>query len=192
MENLKGKLILYVGPSGVGKGTVMKKLMKNNIHNLIHSVSVTTRPPRNDESNGKEYYFVTENEFKNFISNDELIEWVKFSDNYYGTLKETIKNAIKNNKNIVLEIEIEGAKNVLKLFPDSISIFMLPPSFEELKKRLINRRTETNDIIEKRLNRAKEEMKIANEKKLFTYFIENRNLDSTIKELNVILDKELT
>ena len=160
---MRGKLILFSGPSGVGKGTV-RALFSHNPHlKLEYSISYTTRPKRVGEQNGIDYFFVDETSFKKLIDKNAFLEWVVFNGNYYGTSLEVINQILDQGKNVLLEIDVEGVRKILASnFNDFLTIFLLPPSLEELEKRLNKRKTETKELIATRLKRAREEIKLAN------------------------------
>lgn len=182
----KGKIILISGPSGVGKKTILDRIIADEKLNLNFSISFTTRPKREYEIDGRDYYFVTEQRFLEAIENNELIEHVKFCGNYYGTPKKNILDTINQGKNILLEIEVEGAKNVLKQFDkdDIISIFITPPSLDELKQRLINRNTESIETIEKRIAQAEKELE---EGTFYQFVVVNDEIDETKNEIEKII-----
>jgi guanylate kinase len=179
----EGLLIVFCGPSGVGKGTILKVAKERN-NNIRYSVSATTRNPRQGEVDGESYFFKSVSEFKSMIENNELVEWVEYCGNYYGTPKKYIQDTLSQGFNVVLEIEVEGAVNIKKMYPDAVTIFVLPPTFEELKNRLKGRGTENIEVIEKRLSRAKEELKIVGK---FDYIIINDDIDNAANDLNNIL-----
>jgi guanylate kinase len=154
----KGKLIILSGPSGVGKGTVRAVLMKDESLKLFYSVSMTTRQPRPGEVNGREYYFVTPEEFQRNIDNGNLLEWAEFVGNRYGTPKDKVEQMREQGKNVLLEIEVNGTLSVLSKCHDALSIFLVPPSLEALENRIRSRRTEPEDIVQQRLNKARIEM----------------------------------
>ncbi|HEY9886033.1 MAG TPA: guanylate kinase [Vampirovibrionales bacterium] len=154
----KGKLIVFSGPSGTGKGTVLKKVF-TELPQLTFSISATTREPREGEEEGVNYFFKTETEFKEMIDRSELLEWAEFVGNYYGTPKDYVDEQLKLGNNVILEIEVEGARQIKKIRPDSTFIFLAPPSLLSLKQRLLERSTEDPEKIEKRLNKAKIELK---------------------------------
>lgn len=157
-QEYPGKLILIVGPSGVGKGTIVNELF-DRMDNLEYSISATTRPQRTGEIEGKNYFFKTKEEFQTMIANNDLLEWAQFVDNYYGTPKSFILNRLKNNQNIILEIELEGAKQVKKIMPDNtMAFFIEPPSLDILEARLRKRSTEVDDVLQLRIQRATEEL----------------------------------
>mgnify|MGYP003302030700 CR=1 FL=1 len=159
-----GFLIIIAGPSGAGKGTVRKEVMKNKKLNLVFSISLTTREKRKGEKDGVDYYFVSEKKFKEAIKKGDLLEYNNYVGNYYGTSKSQVKKVLKEGKNIVLEIDINGTRNVLKAFnkKDIISFFIIAPSIKELEKRIRGRSTESPADIKNRLKKAKEEMKLKN------------------------------
>jgi guanylate kinase len=182
----RGLLAVVCGPSGVGKGTILK-LVKERDEKLRFSVSATTRKPRDGEIEGQNYFYISVDEFKEMIKNDELIEWVEYCGNYYGTPKKYIEDSIKDGYNIILELEVEGAANIKNKYPDSLSVFIVPPSYNDLKRRIEGRGTENIEVIKKRLDRAKEEVKFINK---FDYVIVNDNIENTANNLNNILSVE--
>lgn len=186
----KGFLIVYSGPSGVGKGTILKELLPIKSLKLCFSVSMTTRKPRPGEENGKDYFFVTKKRFEKAIKNNELLEYATFVDNYYGTPKQYVNDKTNEGYNVVLEIETKGAKQILKKFGDEnvLSIYIAPPSIEELEKRLIGRNTESKEIIKKRIAKAKKEMKNLD---MFDYVVVNRDIKQTSKEVKRIIQNEM-
>ena len=185
-NNKKGKLFVYAGASGVGKGTIMKELLKRN-ETIKLSVSATTRSPREGEVHGREYFFVTKDKFEEMINNNGFLEYAQYCDNYYGTPKDYVEEQLEKGYNVFLEIELQGAQNVLKLRPDVVSIFILPPSVEELERRLRDRGTETEEAILKRLSQAKVEMDHA---KMYQYTVINDDLEKAIEEVLDIVRKE--
>ncbi len=156
----KGNLIVFSGPSGCGKGTVLGHFFeKHPDYKLKFSVSVTTRQPREGEQDGVNYYFIDQTTFDNMVSNDGLLEWASFCGNSYGTPKEEVLKTLDTGCDVILEIEVQGALKVMEKMPDAVSVFIIPPSFEELEKRLVGRQTEDEETIKKRLNTAKSEIK---------------------------------
>lgn len=190
----KGKLIIVVGPSGAGKGSILNEVHKQAIiPNIVNSVSMTTRKPREGEQEGVHYFFRTESEFKKLIDNKELLEWAQFANNYYGTPKQFVEDELNKGNNIILEIEVQGAKQIQELLPnDSIFIFVSPPSLKVLEERLINRGTESNDVIETRIQVAKYEIDFARDnKEFFDAVIVNKQgkLDDAIKQFHDVYNK---
>lgn len=184
----KARLIVFSAPSGSGKTTIVKSVL-SNYKNFVFSISATTRSKRSSEKDGVDYYFITEDEFRNKIDSGDFIEWEKFYDYYYGTLKSTINNNLKNGLTTVFEVDVKGAINIKKAYPDAILIFIAPPNIEELKNRLINRNTETEEDLQKRIARAEMELGYKDQ---FDYVIVNSNLDDAKKEVKNIIDKEIS
>ena len=178
MKNQK-KLIILTGPSGVGKGTVVKEILGKD-KNIWLSISATTREPREGENEGENYYFLNEENFKKMIEQNLFLEWAQFAGNYYGTPLSSVNKKIKQGFTVLLEIEVEGAKQIKEKFPNSLSIFLLPPDIQELEKRIRNRGTEKEEAIKKRLLRANYEISVSNE---FDFALTNRNVDETAKEI---------
>lgn len=156
----KGLLIIISGPSGVGKGTVREYFMKDPSLNLSYSISMTTRKPRQGEVDGVDYLFVSREEFEKKIEEGEFLEWAEFVGNYYGTSIQQVEKLRNEGKNVILEIEVQGANQVKEKCPDAISIFIIPPSMEELEKRIRGRRSEPEEIIQQRLAKASQELKL--------------------------------
>lgn len=182
----KGILIVVSGFSGAGKGTVMKELLKK-YDNYALSVSATTRKPRPGEEEGIAYFFKTTDEFEKMIAKDELIEYAKYVDNYYGTPRMYVTEQLDAGKDVILEIEIQGALKVKEKFPDTLLLFITPPTVSELRRRLVNRGTETMEVIEGRLGRAKEE---AEGMDRYDYLIINDKLDECVEEVHRIIEGE--
>ncbi len=178
MNNSK-KLIIITGPSGVGKGTVLKELLKKD-NKLWVSVSATTRNPREGELEGKHYYFLTKEKFKKMIADNLFIEWAKFADNYYGTPLKSIKEKIKDGNQVLLEIEVKGAFQIMEKFPDSLSLFILPPSIKELERRIRRRGTDNAESISRRLERAEFEISCSNK---FDYVLTNNSVEETVENI---------
>ena len=185
--NEKGILIVVSGFSGSGKGTIMKELLARYPDTYALSISATTRSPREGEVDGREYFFVSKDEFEKMIAKGELIEYAKYVENYYGTPRDYVEKKLDEGRDVILEIEIQGALNVKKMFPDTLLLFVTPPSAEELKKRLVGRGTETMDVIESRMNRACEE---AVGMENYDYLIINDNLDRCVEEMHSIIQGE--
>ena len=161
----KGLLIILSGPSGVGKGTVREELFKDESLNLAYSISMTTRKPRPAERDGIDYFFVEEDEFLKKIENNELLEYAQFVGNYYGTPQFYVNQLLNEGKNVVLEIEVQGALQVMAKCPEALTIFLVPPSFEELERRIRGRRTEAEEIVKQRLDKARKEIATKDEYK---------------------------
>ena len=150
-------LTVLTGPSGVGKGTLVKELLNRN-NDLWLSVSATTRSPREGEENGEHYFFLSKDRFESLLNEDGFLEWAEFAGNFYGTPKKEVQKKLENGFSVLLEIELEGARQIRNSFSEAFQIFLAPPSFDELEKRIRLRGTESEEIIRKRLNRAKEEL----------------------------------
>ena len=183
----KGILIVLSGFSGSGKGTIMKELMRRYSEQYALSISATTRNPRPGEVDGVEYFFRTKEEFERMIERDELIEYAKYVENYYGTPKAYVEEQLAAGKDVILEIEIQGALKVKEKFPDTVLMFVTPPSAEELKKRLVGRGTEEMSVIESRLSRAVEE---AQGIESYDYLVVNDDLDECVEEVHSIIRNE--
>lgn len=179
----KGLLAVISGFSGAGKGTLIKKMMGDH-EGYALSVSATTRSPRPGEVDGREYFFVTKEQFEEMIREDALIEYASYQDNYYGTPKAFVEKRMAEGCDVILEIEIQGAKKVRGKFPDAVLIFITPPSAQELRKRLLGRGTETVEKAEKRLRRAAEESRYMQD---YDYLIVNDDLDQAAEELHSLI-----
>jgi len=184
----KGLLIVYSGPSGVGKGTVLNELMPMKELNLAYSVSMTTRKPREGEVDGVNYFFVSKERFLEAIKNNELLEHARFVDHDYGTPKAYVEKMRNEGKNVILEIEVEGAKQVISKCPDCVSIFMVPPSIEELENRIRGRKSETEETILKRISKARHEI---TETGIYNYVVCNDDIQRTTNEIKEIILKEM-
>lgn len=182
----KGILTVVSGFSGSGKGTVMKAL-KEKYNSYAVSISATTRSPRTEDVEGKTYFFKTVEEFQQMIANGELIEYAKYVDNYYGTPKAYVLDQLEKGNDVILEIETQGALKVKKDMPDTVLVFMTPPSAEELRKRLIGRGTDTMDVIEKRLSTANEEAAVMDQ---YDYILVNENVDECVDTLHELIQHE--
>ena len=180
-----GILVVVSGFSGSGKGTLMKKLV-SEYDNYALSVSATTRTPRTGEQEGREYFFKSRQEFEKLIENDELIEYASFCNNYYGTPRDYVLEQRKNGKDVILEIEVQGALKVKEKYPDAMLIFITPPNADILKDRLVNRGTECADAINARLQQAVWEAGCMDK---YDYVLINDDLDRAVKELNEIIVK---
>lgn len=182
----KGMLVVISGFSGSGKGTLMKGLMENYDYYSL-SISATTRQPRPGEVDGREYFFVSKKEFLKMMQNGELLEYARYVDNYYGTPKSYVEAELAKGKDVILEIEMQGALKIKAKYPDSVLIFITPPSVEELSARLRGRGTETEDVIQKRLEKAAME---AEGIEAYDYILVNDNLDKTVKHLNYLIQDQ--
>lgn len=183
-DTKKGALLVVSGFSGAGKGTVMKKLLKK-YDNYALSISMTTRAPRAGEENGREYFFVDTDTFEQKIEENKVIEYAKYCDNYYGTPREYVEEQLESGKDVILEIEIQGALKVKEMFPDTVLLFIMPPSAEELQRRLVSRGTETAEVIKKRMDRAVEEALFMEK---YDYIVINDDLDRCVEELHGIVN----
>lgn len=178
----KGILAVISGFSGAGKGTIMKELIKR--YDYFLSVSATTRRPRDGEVDGKDYYFHTKEEFQQMIDRGELVEWAEYVGNFYGTPKKRVEEQLNQGRDVLLEIEMQGGMLVKQQFPDSLLIFISPPSAEVLKERLADRGTESPEEIERRLQRAAEEVKYMKD---YDYIIVNDDLEDAINKVNDLI-----
>ena len=179
----KGILVVVSGFSGAGKGTLMKRLIQD-YDDYALSISATTRAPRPGEEDGREYFFLQKEQFEKKIAENGLIEYARYCDNYYGTPREYVEKQLEAGRDVILEIEIQGALKVKKQYPDALLLFVMPPSAAELRRRLIGRGTETEKVIEKRMHRASEEAEgIEN----YEYIVINDDLDTCVKELHEII-----
>lgn len=183
----RGRIIVVAAPSGTGKTTIIKHVLKS-LPELRFSVSATTRKKRESEIDGIDYFFLTEEQFLKKIENNEFLEWEKCYDYYYGTLKDYVLKIINNGTSILLEVDVNGALNIKKIFPDTLLIFIEPPSMEQLVMRLKNRKTETNEDLEKRIKRAEMELSLKND---FDYSIVNNKLDDAISEVTTLIKENI-
>ena len=182
----KGILTVLSGFSGAGKGTAMKRLMEK-YDDYALSISATTRNPREGEVDGREYFFKATEEFEKMIAQDELIEYARYVNHYYGTPRSYVEEQLENGKDVILEIEIQGALKVKEKFPDTLLVFITPPSAKELRRRLIGRGTESMEGIEQRLARAKEEAEGIDD---YDCLIVNDDLESCVDELHSVIQNE--
>ena len=181
-----GKIVIFSAPSGAGKTTIVHEMLKIKEFNLAFSISATSRKPRPGEKNGVDYYFISVEEFKQKIENNEFIEWVEvYKDQFYGTLRSEVERLFALGKNVVFDVDVVGGLNIKKAYPDrSLAIFVKPPSIEELRRRLLKRGTETEDSLKKRLERAEFEMSLADR---FDVVIVNDDLQKAIEETRGVL-----
>ena len=182
----RGVLAVVSGFSGAGKGTIMKSLMAK-YDNYALSVSATTRNPRPGEEDGREYFFRTKEEFEEMIRQDQLIEYAWYVENYYGTPKAYVEEQLSAGRDVILEIEIQGARKIKKKFPEAVLVFVTAPSMEELKERLVGRGTETAVVIHQRLARAAQEAEGIEE---YDYLVVNDDLDTCVNEVHGIITSE--
>lgn len=183
----QGLLIVISGPSGVGKGTVRKALFERTGHNLVYSISMTTRLPRNGEKDGVEYYFVSKEEFLHQIEKGNLLEHAEFVNNFYGTPKDKVESQLEKGNEVVLEIEVQGALQVKQKMPNAVFIFIAPPSFKALEDRLRTRGTESTLVINERLEKARRELKLANQ---YDYIVINDEVDNAADRIMAIIRAE--
>ncbi len=181
----RGILTVISGFSGAGKGTVVKELVKKYDYAL--SISATTRNPREGEENAVHYFFISKEEFENKIDDNGFLEWARYVDNYYGTPKDYVEDMLNKGKDVILEIEMQGGLKVKEQLPDTLLLFMTPPSADELKNRLVSRGTESLDVIEKRLQRASEEVVYIDS---YDYLVINDNLDECVNNIHSIICNE--
>ncbi|MBN6887102.1 guanylate kinase [Cytobacillus horneckiae] len=183
----KGLLIVLSGPSGVGKGTVRKEIFSQPDTAFEYSISMTTRQPREGEVDGVDYFFKSRKEFESLIQQDKLLEYAEFVGNYYGTPVDYVKETLESGKDVFLEIEVQGARQVREKFPDGLFIFLVPPSLSELKNRIVTRGTEPEHVINNRMTVAKEEIEMMN---LYDYVVENDQVKLACDRINSIVVAE--
>lgn len=183
----KGILIVVSGFSGAGKGTIMKELLKKYEETYALSVSATTRSPRPGEQEGREYFFRSVEEFEKMIAKEELIEYAKYVDNYYGTPRTYVEEQLEAGKDVILEIEIQGALQVRELYPDAILLFVMPPSADELKERLVGRGTESPEVIAQRLAISAKESQFMPQ---YDYLVVNDVLEESVRQVHEIIQSE--
>lgn len=183
MVNKKGILVLFSGPSGVGKDTVLDVVLKKDT-GLQKSISLTTREKRESEVEGKDYYFISRSEFDNLVEEGQVLEFAQYGSNFYGTPKAPVDNWLSEGKIVILKIEVQGAAKIKELYPDSVAIFLLPPSMNELEKRLRSRGTENEEDLQKRLMIARDELKRSVD---YDFFVVNDDLDSAADDVLTIV-----
>lgn len=181
----KGTLFIVSGPSGCGKGTVLAEILKQD--NVYYSVSATTRTPRPGEVNGVNYHFLSKDEFEKLIENGGMLEYANYCGNYYGTPKKPVEDMLAEGKNVILEIEVQGALKVMEKCPEAVSVFILPPSLKELRRRLHKRGTETEEVIEKRIGEAAGEIRKAVN---YDYVMINGELEIAVSDLLSIINSQ--
>lgn len=186
MNKDRGLLIVLSGPSGVGKGTVRKAFMQD-AEEVQYSISVTTRKPREGEVDGVDYFFKTHSEFEEMIENNKLLEYAQFVGNYYGTPVDYVEETLDSGRDVLLEIEVQGAKQVRQHFPEGAYIFLMPPSLTELRNRIVNRGTETDDVIDNRMGVAKEEIELIDQ---YDYIVENDQVELACERMRAIITAE--
>lgn len=187
MDNEKGLLIVLSGPSGVGKGTVRKQIFDDPTTSYKYSISMTTRDKRDGEIDGVDYFFKTKEEFETLIQQDQFIEYAEYVGNYYGTPVQYVKDTMEAGHDVFLEIEVEGAKQVRKKFPDALFIFLAPPSLEHLRERLVGRGTESDEKIQKRVSEARKEVEMMN---LYDYVVVNDEVHLAKERIQSIVEAE--
>nr|WP_276934404.1 guanylate kinase [Globicatella sulfidifaciens] len=187
MTQQRGLLIILSGPSGVGKGTVRAAIFKDNKFNYVYSVSATTRERRPGEVDGVDYYFVSKEQFKQYIEEDALLEYAEYVGNYYGTPIQKIEENLAAGNDVFLEIEVQGALKVRERMPEGIFIFLAPPSLDELKSRITGRGTDREDVILERMQMAKEEIEMMQH---YDYVVVNDTVEHAVEKVNAIIQSE--
>lgn len=185
MRMSKGRLIVFSAPSGCGKGTMLAEILKDE--NYCVSVSATTRSPREGEVDGVNYYFMSKGDFLQRVADSEFLEYAEYCDNYYGTLMSEVDGRLNEGKNVILEIEVQGALKIREKRPDALMIFILPPSVSELRRRLKKRGTETDEVIEQRVSQAAREIEVASK---YDYAIVNDALEDAISDFFAVMRAE--
>lgn len=183
----RGLLIVLSGPSGVGKGTVRKHIFENYRNDFDYSVSMTTRPKREGEVEGIDYYFRSKEQFEKLIEKDGLLEYAEYVGNYYGTPLQYVKETLDAGQDVFLEIEVQGALKVRDKMPEAIFIFLSPPDLDELKSRIVGRGTDSDEMIEKRMNKAADELKLI---QYYDYVVENDTVDHAAQKIRHIIESE--
>ncbi|MFN7250898.1 MAG: guanylate kinase [Anaerobacillus sp.] len=186
MKKERGLLIVLSGPSGVGKGTVCGALRKQET-DILYSVSATTRTPREGEIDGVNYFFKTRKQFEEMIKHDQLLEWAEYVGNFYGTPTDYVEKTLSEGNDIILEIEVQGALKVREKFPEGVFIFLMPPSLAELRNRIVNRGTETEDLINNRMTVAKDEIEMMSK---YDYVVENDEVHLAVERIKAIVIAE--
>jgi guanylate kinase len=184
--NKRGLLVVVSGPSGCGKGTVLSRLLKDD-PNIFYSISATTRAPRPGEVDGVHYYFLTKEQFEEKIRNNGMLEYACYVGNYYGTPSQAVEAQRAAGHDVILEIEVQGAMQVKEKCPDAVFIFIMPPNMEELRRRLIDRQTESEEVVNSRMKTAEEEMKAVSH---YDYVVINDEVESAVERIKAILEAE--
>jgi guanylate kinase len=182
----RGLLFVLSAPSGVGKSTIYKRLLRT-AENLTYSVSTTTRPPRKNEVEGRDYYFVTEEKFRKLVQKGEFIEWARVHGNLYGTSKAFIKKTVESGKDVVLDIDVQGGMNLKKRYPDAVLIFIMAPTFREIARRLKERNKDTSQTIELRLKNARREVSYIPR---YNYLVINDDLNVAVNDIKAVMKSE--
>ena len=183
----RGLLIVLSGPSGVGKGTVRAAIFSKGEQKFVYSISATTRKPRTGETDGVDYFFKTREEFEQMIQNKQLLEYAEYVGNYYGTPLEYVENTLAKGKDVFLEIDVQGAIQVRDLMPDGVFIFLTPPDLNELETRIVNRGTDSDEVIAKRMKTAREELELM---KYYDYSVVNDTVDNAVQKIEAIIQTE--
>ena len=183
----RGLLIVLSGPSGVGKGTVRAAIFAKGEQKFVYSISATTRLPRTGETDGVDYFFKTREEFEQMIQNKQLLEYAEYVGNYYGTPLEYVENTLAKGKDVFLEIDVQGAIQVRELMPEGVFIFLTPPDLNELESRIVNRGTDSDEVIAKRMKTAREELELM---KYYDYSVVNDTVDNAVQKIEAIIQTE--
>ena len=183
----RGLLIVLSGPSGVGKGTVRAAIFAKGEQKFVYSISATTRSPRTGETDGVDYFFKTREEFEQMIQNKQLLEYAEYVGNYYGTPLEYVENTLAKGKDVFLEIDVQGAIQVRELMPEGVFIFLTPPDLNELESRIVNRGTDSDEVIAKRMKTAREELELM---KYYDYSVVNDTVNNAVQKIEAIIQTE--
>ena len=183
----RGLLIVLSGPSGVGKGTVRAAIFSKGEQKFVYSISATTRQPRTGETDGVDYFFKTREEFEQMIQNKQLLEYAEYVGNYYGTPLEYVENTLAQGKDVFLEIDVQGAIQVRELMPEGVFIFLTPPDLNELESRIVNRGTDSDEVIAKRMKTAREELELM---KYYDYSVVNDTVNNAVQKIEAIIQTE--
>ena len=183
----RGLLIVLSGPSGVGKGTVRAAIFSKGEQKFVYSISATTRLPRTGETDGVDYFFKTREEFEQMIQNKQLLEYAEYVGNYYGTPLEYVENTLATGKDVFLEIDVQGAIQVRELMPEGVFIFLTPPDLNELESRIVNRGTDSDEVIAKRMKTAREELELM---KYYDYSVVNDTVNNAVQKIEAIIQTE--